>query len=82
MTMPATLPAGAAPSPTWEWSPFRGIISAIVAQRVFDLPWSIDFRLAAVGALVGVVGIGAAGLLATRRVVNAPPRDTLRALGG
>lgn len=30
MTMPATLPAGAAPSPTWEWSPFRGIISAIV----------------------------------------------------
>jgi exosortase A len=28
--MPATLPAGATPSPTWDWSPFRVVLPAIV----------------------------------------------------
>jgi exosortase A len=29
MSMPATLPAGAAPSPAWDWSPFRVVAPAL-----------------------------------------------------
>ncbi len=31
MSMPATLPAGPAPSPTWDWSPFRVVLPALAA---------------------------------------------------
>lgn len=56
------------------------IVSGLIAREVFDLPWRPDFRLAAVGALLGVIAVTAAGLFATRKVVSAPPTVTLREL--
>jgi putative ABC transport system permease protein len=55
-------------------------ISGLIAREVFDLPWRPDWRLAAAGAALGVLAVVAAGLWATRRVVDAPPSVTLRAL--
>ena len=56
------------------------VLSGIVATRVFDLPWAFDPKPAMVGALVGVLAALAAGLWATRRVLDAPPSTTLREL--
>ncbi len=58
------------------------IVSGLIAREVFDLPWRPDWRLAVVGAAIGVAAVTVAGLLATRRVVSAPPAGTLRALQG
>jgi putative ABC transport system permease protein len=58
------------------------VVSGLIAREVFDLPWRPDFRLAAVGALLGVAAVTVAGLWATRRVVTAPPTVTLRELQG
>ncbi len=51
-----------------------------IATHVFDLPWEPDWRLAAVGAALGVLAALLAGLFATRRVLDAPPSVTLREL--
>ncbi len=59
-----------------------GTLSAVVAVRVFDLPWSPDWRLAAVGGAIGVSAVMFTGLVATRRVVAAPPSTLLRSLSG
>jgi putative ABC transport system permease protein len=56
------------------------VISGLIASQVFDLPWRPDWRLAVIGALLGVLAVAVAGLWATRRVVTAPPSVTLRAL--
>jgi putative ABC transport system permease protein len=55
-------------------------VSGAIAREVFDLPWRPDWRLAAMGAGLGVVAVTTAGLWATRRVISAPPSVTLRAL--
>ena len=56
------------------------VLAGVVATRVFDLPWQADWRLAAGGAAAGVLAALGAGLLATRRVLDAPPSVTLREL--
>lgn len=56
------------------------VLSGIVAKRVFDLPWAFDWLPPAVGAAVGIIAATAAGLWATRRVLDAPPSVTLREL--
>lgn len=56
------------------------VLAGVVAVRVFDLPWEPDWRLAAAGALAGMLAALATGLWATRRVLDAPPSVTLRAL--
>ena len=56
------------------------VLSGVVAVQVFDLPWRANWTLAAVGGALGVVVTLAAGLLATRRVVDAPPSAMLREL--
>ncbi|NLW96440.1 MAG: FtsX-like permease family protein, partial [Xanthomonadaceae bacterium] len=58
------------------------VLSGVVATRVFDLPWRQDWMLAAVGCAIGVAVTLAAGLFATRRVLDAPPSATLRELQG
>jgi putative ABC transport system permease protein len=52
----------------------------VVATQAFDLPWTPDPALAATGAAIGTVAALLAGLLATRRVLDAPPSVTLREL--
>lgn len=57
-------------------------IAGLIATQVFDLPWRTNGAVALGGALLGVLGVTVTGLLATRRVVAAPPAVTLRALQG
>jgi len=47
---------------------------------VFDLPWKIDWAMAATGAGLGLLAALAAGLFATRRVLDVAPSVTLREL--
>ncbi len=56
------------------------VLSGVVASRVFDLPWQPNFKLAALGGAIGMVAALAAGLFATRKVLDAPPSVTLREL--
>ena len=54
------------------------IVSSILATRVFSLPWHPDWRVWVAGILAGTVIVAISGLLATRRVLNVPPVETLR----
>lgn len=56
------------------------VLAGVVAVQVFDLPWTPNWALAAVGGGTGVLMTLLAGLWATRRVLDAPPSVTLRAL--
>ncbi|ATD66135.1 permease [Luteimonas chenhongjianii] len=56
------------------------ILAGVIAVRVFDLPWTPNWTLAAAGGGIGVLMTLLAGLWATRRVLDAPPSVTLRAL--
>jgi putative ABC transport system permease protein len=56
------------------------LLSGVIAREAFDLPFEADPRLVLVAATTGVVAAVVAGMLATRRVVAAPPSVTLRAL--
>jgi putative ABC transport system permease protein len=47
---------------------------------VLALRWLADGRRILVSSAIGGVAAGAAGMLATRRVLSAPPSVTLRAL--
>jgi len=58
------------------------VLSGVVATRVFDLPWEANWSLAAVGGGLGMLAALAAGLFATRSVLDAPPSVTLRELQG
>jgi len=58
------------------------VLSGVVANRVFDLPWEPNWTLAAVGGGLGMFAALLAGLFATRRVLDAPPSVTLRELQG
>lgn len=58
------------------------VLAGVVATRVFELPWSPDWGMAATGAGIGLLAALLAGLWATRRVLDAPPSTTLRALQG
>ena len=56
------------------------VLAGVVAKQAFDLPWTPDPMLALTGAAIGTVAALLAGLLATRRVLDAPPSVTLREL--
>jgi putative ABC transport system permease protein len=58
------------------------VIAGAIATRVFEMNWLPDWRVAAVGALIGVIAVTLTGLAATRRVVTTPPSHTLRAIAG
>jgi putative ABC transport system permease protein len=56
------------------------LISGVIAEQVFDLPWSADWTIALIGGGIGMLAVAITGMLATRRVLSAPPSTTLRAL--
>ncbi|PIV33325.1 MAG: permease [Lysobacterales bacterium CG02_land_8_20_14_3_00_62_12] len=56
------------------------LLSGVIAERVFNLPWSPDWRLAALAAGLGTLLVTVTGLLATRRVQRTPPSSLLRGL--
>jgi putative ABC transport system permease protein len=56
------------------------ILAGVVATRVFNLPWETNWSMAAAGAAIGMIAALAAGLFATRRVLDVAPSVTLREL--
>ncbi len=50
----------------------------ILAHRLFSLQYTLDPLVWIVGLLCGTILVGVSGTLATRRVVNTPPIQTLR----
>jgi putative ABC transport system permease protein len=58
------------------------VLSGVIAEQVFDLPWKANWSLAAIGGALGMLAALVAGLFATRRVLDAPPSVTLRELQG
>lgn len=58
------------------------ILSGVVADRVFDLPWTPNWTLAIAGGAIGMLAALVAGMVATRRVVDVPPNIVLRELQG
>ncbi len=56
------------------------VLAGVIATQVFDLPWRTNWQLAAMGGGIGLLAALAAGLFATRRVLDAPPSVTLREL--
>jgi len=55
-----------------------GVVGMVVAERIFQLSYLPGPALWFGGMLVGGVGIGIAGTLGTRFVINQPPLRTLR----
>jgi putative ABC transport system permease protein len=56
------------------------LLSEAIAREVFDLPFKANYGLVGTAATIGLVAAVLAGMVATRRVVAAPPSVTLRAL--
>ena len=56
------------------------LLTGVVATEVFGLSWQPSWGIAALGAAAGMGAVLLTGLIATRKVVQAPPSTTLRAL--
>jgi putative ABC transport system permease protein len=54
-------------------------LAGVVSTRVFNLPWTPDWVMAATGGGLGMLAALAAGMWATRGVLNSPPSVVLRA---
>jgi putative ABC transport system permease protein len=50
----------------------------VLARRLFSLQYALDPWVWVIGLLCGTILVGLSGTLATRRVVNTPPIQTLR----
>jgi len=55
-------------------------LSMVLADRVLGIAYDFHWKLPLIGILVGGVGVAIAGLLGTRRAVNSPPLQTIRAV--
>jgi putative ABC transport system permease protein len=53
-------------------------IGWVLAQRLFSLQYAPDPKVWVVGLICGTILVGVSGTLATRRVVNTPPIESLR----
>jgi putative ABC transport system permease protein len=53
-------------------------IGWVLARRLFSLQYTLDPWVWVIGLVCGTVLVGLSGTLATRRVVNTPPINTLR----
>ena len=56
------------------------VIAWVLARQVFDLAFTPGAEIVLAGIVLGGVGIGLAGTLSTRFILNQPPVQTLRSL--
>ena len=56
-------------------------LAAVLADRVLGIPYDFHAGLPLAGLAVGALGVAVAGLIGTRRVVDAPPLQTIRDVG-
>jgi putative ABC transport system permease protein len=54
------------------------LVAWALAVRIFNLPYSVDWRVWVAGIFVGTAIVAFSGWVATRNVLNAPPIETLR----
>ncbi|HEU5398485.1 MAG TPA: FtsX-like permease family protein, partial [Gammaproteobacteria bacterium] len=54
------------------------LVAWILATRAFSLPYRLDWRIWVLGLAAGTVIVTFSGIVATRRVLKAPPVETLR----
>lgn len=54
------------------------LVAWVLADRVFSLPYTLDWRVWLLGLSAGTVIVAFSGLMATRTVLKAPPVETLR----
>jgi len=54
------------------------LVAWVLASQAFNLPYSVDWRVWVIGIFVGTFIVTFSGLVATRRVLRAPPVETLR----
>ncbi len=59
---------------------FAGGLGFVVAHYVLEMAYTFNPWLWVLGLLVGGVGVGLAGIIGTRQVVNSPPLAVLRKL--
>ena len=57
-----------------------GAIGMVIAKQIFDLTYIPGPALWLSGMLIGAIGVGVAGTLGTRFVLNQPPLKTLRGI--
>ena len=55
-------------------------LAAVLSDRVLNVPYVINWWIPVIGILGGGLGIAVAGLMGTRKAVDAPPLATIRAL--
>jgi putative ABC transport system permease protein len=55
-------------------------LAMVLSDRVLGVPYDFHWGLPLIGILVGGVGVAVAGLLGTRRAVDSPPLQTIRAV--
>jgi putative ABC transport system permease protein len=55
------------------------LASYYLATRIYNLDYSFNLSITLAGPLAGMIFVGIAGLLATRKVIGAPPIRVLRA---
>ncbi|HET7921474.1 MAG TPA: FtsX-like permease family protein [Gammaproteobacteria bacterium] len=54
------------------------LVAWLLADRVFNLPYHGDWRIWVFGIAAGTLIVAVSGVLATRKVLNTPPVETLR----
>ncbi|HEY4127838.1 MAG TPA: FtsX-like permease family protein, partial [Gammaproteobacteria bacterium] len=54
------------------------LVAWALAVRIFNLPYRPDWRIWVLGIFAGTVIVAFSGMMATRRVLKAPPVETLR----
>ena len=55
-----------------------GCVAWLLASRVFSLIFYPDWRVWIIGIIAGTLIVSMSGLLANRRILNAPPVESLR----
>ena len=55
-------------------------LSMVLSDMVLDVPYDFRWGLPLAGLAIGGVGVAIAGLIGTRRVVDSPPLQTIRAV--
>jgi putative ABC transport system permease protein len=55
-------------------------LSVVLSERVLNVPFTVNWWIPVIGILGGGLGIALAGLLGTRKAVDAPPLATIRGL--
>jgi putative ABC transport system permease protein len=55
-------------------------LAMVLSDKVLGVPYDFHWGLPLAGIAIGGIGVAVAGLLGTRRAVNSPPLQTIRAV--